>query len=135
MPLLDLNADPSSSLKRWFGISLSALFFVVAFLMRHSATMVAMTLAVVGVLVGVIYYCVPGAPLRVIRAWQYMTYPVTWIISHVLLGTVFFGIVLPTGIVLRLLGYDPLRLKQRDSGSNWLPREEASDISRYFKQF
>ena len=122
-------------MKRWFGLSLSALFLVFAFLLRHSANAVAVTLAVVGVLIGVIYYCVPSAPLRVIRAWQYVTYPLAWTISHLLLGTVFFGIVLPTGITLRLLGYDPLRLKKRDSASNWIPRRDDSDISRYFKQF
>ncbi len=135
MSLLDLNSAPSSSMKRWFGLSLSSLFLILAYVVRHSASVVAMVLAIVGVLVGVIYYCVPSAPLRVIRAWQYVTYPIAWTISHLLLGTVFFGIVMPTGIVLRLLGYDPLRLRKRDSDSNWIPRREDSDTSRYFKQF
>lgn len=135
MSLLDLKAAPSRSVERWFGLSLSTLFLVFALMLRHSASRVSMALMVVGVLIGVIYYCIPGTRLRVIRAWQYFTYPLAWVISHLLLGTVFFGIVLPTGIMLRLLGYDPLRLKKRDSASNWIHRREDDDISRYFKQF
>ena len=135
MSLLDLKAAPSRSVERWFGLSLSTLFLVFALMLRNSASRVSMALMVVGVLIGEIYYCIPGTRLRVIRAWQYFTYPLAWVISHLLLGTVFFGIVLPTGIMLRLLGYDPLRLKKRDSASNWIPRREDDDISRYFKQF
>ncbi|WP_372721854.1 SxtJ family membrane protein [Novipirellula sp.] len=135
MSLLDRNAVPSRSMKRWFGLSLSTLFLIFALMLRHDASRVSMALMVVAVLLGVIYYCIPGTRLRVIRAWQYFTYPLAWGISHLLLGAVFFGIVLPTGIMLRLLGYDPLRLKKRDSASNWIQRREDNDISRYFKQF
>ncbi|WP_345685520.1 SxtJ family membrane protein [Novipirellula caenicola] len=135
MALFDLNTDPSSSTKRWFGASLSTLLLIVAYLVQYRAANVSMILAIAGVMVAVVYYAVPGTRVRLIRAWQYATYPVAWVISHLLLGTVFFGIVLPTGIVLRLLGYDPLRLKKRNSKSNWMARGDAPEISRYFKQF
>jgi hypothetical protein len=45
------------------------------------------------------------------------------IVNPVLMGLIFYGTVLPTGMVARLMGKDLLRLKlQPDADSYWIPR-------------
>ncbi len=48
------------------------------------------------------------------------------IVGPVVLALLFYGVVTPTGLILRALGKDPLRLRfDRDAESYWIPREPA----------
>jgi hypothetical protein len=45
------------------------------------------------------------------------------VVNPIVMAVVFFGAVVPTGLVLRLLGKDPLRLeRQPDANSYWIER-------------
>lgn len=139
MALLDSTASPSRSMLRWFGASLAGVFILVAFMIRQHSLIFAMALVVIGMLVGIVYYAIPTIQLQVIRVWRGLTYPLAWTMSHVLLGTVFFLIVLPIGWLMRLRGYDPLQLRKSSDAdpttTNWTARRNADPVSRYFKQF
>lgn len=134
MTLINLEKAPTDSMKRWFGLSLAIVMGVMAYLIRNANESLAIGLAGAGILVAVIYYALPSAQVTIIRGWQWITFPIAWTISHVLLGLVYFGIVFPTGWVMRRFGYDPLRLRP-SSDTNWTSREVTRDPSRYFKQF
>ncbi len=55
------------------------------------------------------------------------------IISPIVMGLVFFGIVTPTGILMRLFKKDLLNLKNNDSKSYWIKRpEEKSSMKNQF---
>lgn len=46
------------------------------------------------------------------------------VVGPVALGVLFFGVMTPLGVLMRLTGKDPLRLKlDRDAKSYWIPRE------------
>ncbi len=135
MTLIDFDSAPSTSMKRWFGLSLSALMLIVAFLLRHTATNIAIVLSLGAALTIVVYYGLPATQLQIIRTWRRMTYPLAWVMSHVLLATVFFAVVVPMGLIARMFGYDPLRLKRKDSSTNWTTRRPPEGVSQYFKQF
>lgn len=62
------------------------------------------------------------APLN--RAWLKLGLLINRIVGPLATGIVFFLVVTPIGLMLRLAGKDPLRLK-RDPGaaSYWIPRE------------
>lgn len=46
------------------------------------------------------------------------------IVNPLVMGLLFYGAVLPTGLVLRLLGKDPLRLRfEREAASYWIRRD------------
>lgn len=54
----------------------------------------------------------------------------------VILGVVFFFIITPFGVFIRILGADLLRLKKRDSvQSYWLNRESTEDREKMRLQF
>ena len=45
------------------------------------------------------------------------------VVNPIVMALVFFGTVLPTGLIMRALGKDPLRLKwQADANSYWIER-------------
>ena len=66
-----------------------------------------------------------------IAAW-----PVGWAMSFVLLGIIYYLVVTPLGLLLRLFGHDPLtRRFEGTAKSYWVERPVASGFDRYFRQF
>ena len=66
----------------------------------------------------------PGllAPLN--RQWTKLGVLLAKVVSPVALGLLFYGVIAPVGIVMRLVGKDPLRLKfDRATDSYWIQRE------------
>ena len=63
-----------------------------------------------------------------------LTYPIGWVVSHVLLGLIFYGIVTPIGIILRLTGHDPLQINAPLGNSLWKSRTGKTDPARYLRQ-
>lgn len=75
------------------------------------------------------------APLN--RLWMKFGDLLHRIASPLILGIMFFGVITPVGLLLRLAGKDLLRTKfDRDAGSYWIRREpagpEASSMKRQF---
>lgn len=62
------------------------------------------------------------------------TFPIGWVVSHVLLGAIFFFLVTPIGLVLRLTGHDPLQLKFPVGNSLWKTPVGKTDSSGYLRQ-
>jgi hypothetical protein len=67
---------------------------------------------------------------------MYAAYPIGWVVSHVLLGLIYFGLLTPVGWLMKLFGYDPMERRfDRAAASYWVERERQTDAGRYFKQF
>jgi len=63
-------------------------------------------------------------------------YPIGWAVSHVLLAAVFYLVLTPIGLAMRLLGRDPMERRFERSGSSyWRRRPGSADASGYFRQF
>jgi hypothetical protein len=57
------------------------------------------------------------------RAWTKFGLLLHGIVSPIALGILFFGVVTPTGFIMRLLGNDPLRLRfDQSTTSYWIAR-------------
>ncbi len=57
------------------------------------------------------------------RLWMGLAMILNRIMSPIVMGLVFFLAVLPTSLIMRMLGKDPMRLRfDRDAGSYWIPR-------------
>ncbi|MBN2578763.1 MAG: hypothetical protein JXB10_07195 [Pirellulales bacterium] len=100
------------------------------------------SLATAGAL-GVIGAAVPAAGLvwpEVLRIvyllTSYATFPVGLVISYAVLAVVYYLVITPIGLILRLTGYDPMQ-RRFDSRlpTYWMPREEEETTERYFRQF
>lgn len=63
-----------------------------------------------------------------------LTFPIGWVVSHLLLGLIFYGVVTPIGLILRISGHDPLQLKNPIGNSVWKTSVGKTDATRYLRQ-
>jgi hypothetical protein len=63
-----------------------------------------------------------------------LAWPIGWLISQIILAVVFFGVVTPIALIMRLRGRDALRL-QSPRDSNWRVRDTEPELEQYFRQF
>lgn len=67
--------------------------------------------------------------------WMIVAFPIGWLVSHVILACVFYGLFAPLGFMLKLTGHDPLRQRKPLSATYWEAKAQQKDMRRYLKQF
>ncbi len=66
---------------------------------------------------------------------SYATYPVGFAVSYVVLAVVYFLVLTPIGLAMRLFGHDPLTRKfDPRAQSYWIPRDAKKTMESYFNQ-
>jgi len=73
------------------------------------------------------------APLR--KAWMAFGHVLGWINSRIILGVVFFVVVTPIGLVMRLFGKDLLRMRTPKTSTYWIQRDKPLDPQSLRNQF
>jgi len=63
----------------------------------------------------------PRAWRPILALWMPVAHGLGWINTRLLLGMVFVVLIMPIGLILRLSGYDPLRLRAQ-RGTDWVVR-------------
>jgi hypothetical protein len=64
------------------------------------------------------------------------TWPIGWVVSHVALGLLFYGVITPIGGLMRLMGRDPMtRRFERSASTYWESYNPDRGMSRYLRQF
>lgn len=69
------------------------------------------------------------------RGWMRFALVLSKVTTPIFMGVVFFLVITPTGIVMRLLGKDPLRRDDSEADGFWVrrpPAERRSDLERQF---
>lgn len=65
-----------------------------------------------------------------------VTWPIGWVVSHLALAIVYYGVFTPIALVLRLLGRDPLaRRFDRNATTYWEPYHPDRASDQYLRQF
>jgi hypothetical protein len=101
---------------------------------RQNAISLAVALWVVGLGLGAFGLLVPTVSRVTYLALAWLTFPVGWLVSHVILALLFFVIVTPVGWLMRRF-HDPMQRRfDRDARSYWVVREPPIR-DRYFRQF
>lgn len=137
MALIDLKTNPSARELKWFGLILLAFFGVVGGLVWRGTGSLAVPRLIwtAAAILACTYYVVRPVRKPMYVGWSYLTYPLGWAVSHVLLAAVYFGLFTPVGLLMRLFGYDPLRrIFDKSAKTYWVRHEEQKDVSRYFRQ-
>ena len=138
MSVLELKGQPSRSDLRWFGPILVvwvAMMGAIAYF-RFDAPRVAMILWIAGGVFPLLYFAVPPLRIPLYLGWMRVFFPVGWTISHVVLLVLFYGIVTPTALVMRLVRYDPMKRRwDRAAKSYWTEHRTGGETSRYLRQY
>ena len=138
MALIELRINPTARDLEWFGLILLAFFGVVGVLVWRATGSLAWPRLIWGAaaMLSLAYYLVKPLRRPVYVGWSYVTYPIGWIVSHVLLAAVFFLLFTAVALLMRLFGYDPLsRTFDRSATTYWVRREDQRDVSSYFRQY
>ena len=71
------------------------------------------------------------------RCWMVLGLCMGLVVSSVLMTVLFYLVVMPLGLLMRLRGRDPLKRSfERDAESYWIRRQEgATDKTQYERQF
>lgn len=120
---------------RRFGLLVGGVFGVIAILPvvfrgdrpRGWAGLIATLLIVLGV-------TIPRALRLVYRVWMRAGHSLGWLNTRLLLGVMYFLVMTPTAMLMRLVGRDPLDRRLRDRSSYWVGREAYGDRRRLMER-
>ena len=139
--MITINRNPSRKQLWWFaglwlplfgGAMGSSLFW------RMHAPRVAIAVWAVTAVVTVVSLLSDAAAKTVFLTLSYATYPIGFVVSWIALAALYFLVLTPLGLVMRVAGRDPLRLKPEDraAGSYWTERPgRGTDSTRAFREF
>jgi len=134
-----LNREPSPRDLFWFGLLLPLAVAILGAILRWkwdlptAAWVVWMAGGALATSFAVL------RPLRqpIYVGWMIAVFPLGWIVSHLVFGMVFYLVLMPIGLLMRLVGRDPLhRRLDPQAKSYWIARpKDIDDSSKYFRQF
>lgn len=145
--MIEMNWSPDAKTLRNFGLIAVVGFGFVATIAHFEWLIFAMGLGaakpyVVNTFIGFAAYSgvmglvFPKAVLPVYLGLTVLSYPIGFLLSYVIMGTLYFLIITPTGLVMRVLGHDPLDRKIDPSAeSYWLNSRPPRPNEHYFRQF
>ena len=134
---MHLNRHPERKELLWFGAGLPVFPGLVGYLVwrRTGSEVSRQALWALGGFLALLFWLVRGARRPIFLGFGYVSYPIGFVMSRVLLLIVFLGVVTPTGILMRLFGKDLLGLRiDRDRASYWMPHEGPHTSEDYFRQ-
>jgi NADH:ubiquinone oxidoreductase subunit 6 (subunit J) len=137
MAVIEINKNPSRRDLTVFGLLLLLFTGLVGagLYFRTGAHEAARIVWIAGAALVALYFAVPPIRRPIYLGWIYVTFPIGFVLSHVILGIVFYLVFTPLGLVMRLFGYDPLRRKfDRAAGSYWVAHDPHRP-GRYFYQY
>ncbi len=125
----ELDASPKAL--RTFGWQVGVVFLLIggflAWRWDEVGTLVR-TLSGLGGALLVLGFVAPTFLRPVYKVWMGLALVLGFVMSHVLLAVVFFGLVTPIGLVMRLFGHDPLGRRVAPPGGTYWKDREAYDV-------
>ncbi len=134
---LEIRRLPTPADLRWFGLIMAAVFGVLGGVLwwQLEAVAVARVLWALGLGLMLLYYLIPPLRLPLYLGWMHGVAPIGWLVTHLVLGIIFYGLITPMGLIMRLFRRDRLQRKRDPSKeSYWQDHDPGGDTARYFRQ-
>ena len=120
---------------RKFGFFFSVVFFVVAaYFLYIQSQIVASGLFVVALILFITTLFNSDVLLPLNKLWMRFGLFLGMIINPIIMAFIFFGLITPYGIVMRMMGRDELRLRKTIE-SHWILRSQSSPQTDFKQQF
>jgi hypothetical protein len=136
--LVSLIFNPAPKKPQLLGILLPALFGTLGLSVQRGVPLSGVLWATgsIGIVGALLIWGLPSLGKSIYLGWMGAAAPIGWTISHVVLGAVFYLVLFPIGLCMRLVGRDPMQRKlDRDAKSYWIERDRRIEPARYFRQF
>ena len=131
--LLMTNRNPLPSNKKigiFFFIILTILSVV---LFIYDYPLISVITLTTGLISLTLSYLKPDLLLPVNKAWMTLGYLLGYIVSPIVIGSIFFVIFTPISIFLKIIGRDELKLLNKNSDSYWRKRQLNKGSQTSFK--
>lgn len=138
MALVDINWNPSRKELRVFSLLLIGFGAIVAMILfrRLESQTPAVAVLIVTSAIGVIGLAAPPLIRPLYVVWMALAFPIGWTVSHLMMLAVYYLVLTPIGVAMRLCGRDPMQRRfDRGTQTYWLPRTPRKDLKSYFRQF
>ena len=140
MAVIEINRNPTRRELNQFGLIWLVFFAAIGTVLwfKVHSPQLSVGLWVAALLVPLLGWMAPAFMRVVYLGMSYLAWPIGFVISHVVLALVYYLLFTPIGLVMRLLGRDPMtRRLDAEAGTYWVVRQEAGSVDprRYFRQF
>jgi hypothetical protein len=138
MAVLEINWNPTDKQLRQFALLLALLLAGLAgWLVWQSHPLAwAAGAGAAAVAAGLLGVFRPALMRVVYVGWMAAVFPIGWLVSHLLLTAIYYLVITPIGVMMRVRGYDPMQRRwDRQATTYWKPRRDVDDPKRYFKQY
>lgn len=134
MSLIEIHWNPTDRQLRQFGLAGLLALPALTWLLSRNPTAAGIAAGVGAALLTVGWFA-PRALKPIFLTASVITAPIGIVIGEVMVLLVYIGVITPIGVILRLLGKDPLQ-KGSDSklSTYWEDRPATEDLSRYYRQ-
>ena len=121
---LNRSGDVKGASERSFGIVFAVVFLIIALFPLISGGEIRIWSLVVAVLFSAAAFLAPRILSPLNRVWFLFGQLLHRIVSPIVMGIIFFGTVVPTGLLMRLLGKRPLPLEfDPEAATYWVERD------------
>jgi len=145
--LVEINFNPDTKTLRQFGVIafigfgiLAALAYyerlIFSFGLGDARMTVVAIFAAIGSVALLFSLVAPKANRILYVGLTLLAFPIGFVLSYVIMGTLFFLIIGPIAVFFRLFGKDPLhRTYEPSAPTYWQPAKPARDKESYFHQY
>lgn len=135
--MLDLQRHLAASRKELerFGLLFAAVMALITLYLAWKGSSAWPALAIAGTIFLALRLTMPMALRPLYVAWMIFGSALGWINTRVLLGVIFYVVLTPTGLVLRLFGKDHLGVKlDRTAATYWIARPPSDRGRERYEQ-
>ena len=145
--LVEINFNPDTKTLRQFGVIAFVGFGIFAALAYYEKLIfsfglgearipVAATFVALGTIAALLSLVAPRANRVLYVGLTLLAFPIGFVLSYVIMGTLFFLIIGPIALFFRLVGRDSMhRRYDPNASSYWLKARPARDKESYFHQY
>jgi len=135
---MSVNRNPSAKDLRWFaGLLIPFAALMCWLLLRRGVPgPIAYGIALGGAVLGVLGLIAPQAIRWFYVGWMLAVTPLATVVTFVLMGVVFYGVLWPIAVLTNAKQRDALKLKlDKTAASYWDDKPQITDPRRYFRQY
>jgi len=134
----DLPLNPTArALRQFAGAWL--IFFMAVGVFRYVVRgqhQLGIALEAMAVVVGGMGLIRPAAVRWLFVGATVLAFPIGWVVSHIMLAVMYYGIITPLALWFRIRGRDLLSRKPAPGrASFWVPKHTPEDMRTYFRQY
>src|SRR5438105_693298 len=136
--MIEINKNPSARELRqfggiWFPLTCAIMGAGAYSKGHHLAGIIIWS---IGLTTGALSVASPAALKPLYLGLMYVTFPIGFVVTHLLLGVLYYLVITPLGLVMRMMRRDAMtRRLDPAAASYWMAREPATGNERYFRQY